>query len=94
MKPSNPTVYIVTVFDNSLPHDEPVWAVFNTEEGGCMYVESNVARGLQERLEQEQDIFLLRGPCNTWRGFTTDVDKNMIVFAGIRVAVVGREVHS
>ena len=92
--PSNPIVYIVTVFDNTLPHDEPVWAVFNTSEDACQYVESNVARGLMDRLEQEQDIFLLKGPCNTWIGYTADTDRNLLVYAGIRVAVVGREVHS
>lgn len=93
-KPSNPTVYIVTVFDNALPFDEPVWAVFNTSEDACKYVESNVARGLQDRADQVQDLFLLKGPCNTWLGYTTDTDKNLLVYAGIRISVVGREVHS
>ena len=91
---NNPMVYIMVVLVNDLPHDEPVWSVFNTAEDARTYVESNVARDLKDRLEQDQDIFLLWGGCNSWLGYTTDKDKNMLVYAGIRVSVVGREVHS
>ena len=94
MKPSNPTVYIVQVQADALPFDDLLWTVFNTAEDACRYVESNVARGLQDRLEQEEDIFLLKGSCNTWIGYTADKDTNLLVYAGIRVAVVAREVHS
>jgi hypothetical protein len=90
--PSNPTVYIVQVQANALQFDDLIWAVFNTEEDACWYVESNVARGLKDRAGQEEDIFLLKGSCNTWLGYTTD--KNLLVYVGIRVAVVGEEVHS
>lgn len=91
---NNPTVYIVQVQANALLFNDLIWAVFNTAEDACRYVESNVARGLQDRVEQEQDIFLLKGSSNIWVGYTTDTDKNLLIYAGICVAVVAREVHS
>ena len=94
MKPSNPIVYIVTVVANDLPYNEPVWSAFSTAEDACRYVESNVALELKDRADQDKDLFLLKGPCNTWLGYTTDTDKNLLVYAGIRVSVVGREVNS
>ena len=92
--PSNPNVYIVTVFADGLPFDEPVWAVFNTIEDACEYVESNVARGVQDRLDQEKDILLLRGSCNTWVGYTANTETNLLQYVGLRVSVYCREVHS
>ena len=92
--PSNPTVYIVQVQADALPFDDLLWAVFNTSEDACKYVESNVARGIQDRTEQEEIIYLLKGSCDTWIGYTVDSEKTLLVYAGIRVAVVCREVHS
>jgi len=91
---NNPTVYIVTVHANALPFDDLIWAVFNTDEDACKYVESNVARGLQDRVDQEDPIYLLKGSCSTWLGYTADSEKNLLVYAGIRVSVTAREVHS
>jgi len=91
---SNPIVHIVTVHANALPFDDVIWAVFNSAEEGCKYVESNVARGLQDRVDQEETIYLLKGSCSTWLGYTADAEKNILVYAGIRVAVTAREVHS
>jgi hypothetical protein len=86
---NNPTVYLVTVHANALPFDEVIWACFKSDEDACKYVESNVARGLMDRVDQEEPIYLLKGSFSTWLGYTADSEKNLLVYAGIRVAVTG-----
>lgn len=82
-------VYIVLVSSRHLPC-EHVYGVFTSVEDARSYVELSISL---DWLQSGEKIYFLRDS-NTWRGYRTDTERNMLVYAGVCVSVSERTVLS